>query len=323
MKELEEFCAKINEAYTFLKDEENKARYDQGVGKNGPQFDTSNIFDFFTSRTSRKRKVEDTIFKVEIKMKDAFTGIKKKFKVGRNVVCKDCDGKGADREEQCKDCNGRGSVPQRIFGGMFMSETTCPGCNGMKNMPAGNKCKGCNGKKMKNEEKIIEIELEKGVEDESCIKYEGMGDEMRGCRVGDLIFQIRIKPNENFERKGMDIIGKTSVDLFTALTGGIINFEHLDGRMLEIKIDKVKSFKDAIVVPKEGFAGRGDLFLDVDYKIPKNIDIKKLGEAIGLLADKKNKVDVKCNAFYGRLPEIEEEEEEASNAFRQFFFTGH
>lgn len=322
LKELEKFCAEINEAQKYLEDEENKRRYDQGIGKDGPKMDASNIFDFFgMGQQQRRRKVKDTVYNVEVTLKDAFVGIKKKYKINRSVICKGCDGKGAEREETCHGCNGRGSQPSQVFGGFILGEKQCRDCKGAKTIPVGNKCKVCNGSKKDTESKVIELLINKGIEDQECITFENMGDEMKDCKNGDLVFQITIKENERFERIGMDLIGTIELDLVKALTGGVIYFKHIDDRMLEINIGKVKSFKDAIVVKNEGFDNRGDLYLNVDYKIPKNIEKLKLEECFGALKEEKVKADVKIKGAYGHLPEkCEEEEDVRGGTFSQFFF---
>lgn len=320
LEEIKEVSAKLNAAKATLFDEEKKKQYDTGM-PNGMPGGFSDIFDFFSGGGRRKqRKVEDTIFPVKITMKDAYKGITKKYKVNRSVVCGTCSGRGGDQTVKCSTCSGRGSIQRHIKSGFFttIQEMKCTDCDGGEKI-IGNKCKDCKGKKYAKEERIVEVEIPKGVGDDECIKFNGLGDERIGALNGDLIFNINITDKHKFIRTGNDLIVFFKIDLCTALTGGKIYHTHLDDKVLEVEIPPVRNFNDLIKIKGYGF-GRGDLYLKPEYDIPEKINGDKLREVLGgKIIEKKG--DAKVKGKYEKEPEIEEERETDAGfgAFRSFF----
>lgn len=329
VKELEEKCRKINEAKAFLSDEKNKQMYDRGIDPENMGHDSSSFFDIMShfARRSDKKKVKDTVHKVRITFKESFLGKKTKYKIKRRVLCRSCDGKGGKNVKTCNKCNGRGKIQFKTNQVFFVSiqERICDGCNGSKNVIAGDPCKDCNGKKMQAEENIREVDIPPGIKDGETIVFENGGDEHPEHEGGHLIFLINVSEDPNFVRVNDDIVSKVKVDLFYALVGGDISFTHLDGRVLQIAIGKVTNFENGIVLKGEGFEssrGHGDLYLKPEYVIPSNINKEKLKDALPP-SIKAHGNGERIMGFYGALPQEEVSHDEhhgAEGFFSEFTF---
>ncbi|KAK1348851.1 Type I HSP40 co-chaperone [Hamiltosporidium tvaerminnensis] len=154
-----------------------------------------------------------------------------------------------------------------------------------------------------------------------------MGDEKVNCKTGDIIFIVSVKDSDKnkslFSRIGDDILAEVKVDLITVLVGGSLYFEHLDGKVLEIFVEKIRNFEECVVLQGEGFLGekgsRGNLYLKLNYIIPRNFDKEKLLSVIPPTLSRPGKVNGSVKGRYGAVP-VQEEEEYENVGFRGFSF---
>lgn len=146
-------------------------------------------------------------------------------------------------------------------------QQTCSDCNGEGEMiKEKDKCKGCNAKKVVSERKILEVFIDKGMANGQKITFTGeggslfnLGDQAPGITPGDIIIQIEQKEHSRFQRKGDDLYHQVEIDLLTALAGGKIAVEQLDGRVLVVSILPGEVIKpgDLKAVTGEGMPGYG------------------------------------------------------------------
>lgn len=127
-----------------------------------------------------------------------------------------------------------------------------------------------NGKKLR-------ITVPAGVANEQQIKLKGQGAAgTNGGPNGDLYITFIISPDPVFKRQGNDLYVETTIDLYTAVLGGELMIDTLDGKV-KMKIPagtqpgakarlKGKGFP---VYKKEGHFG--DLFVTYNVTIPKNL----------------------------------------------------
>ncbi|BAM81477.1 DnaJ homolog, subfamily B [Cyanidioschyzon merolae strain 10D] len=89
-------------------------------------------------------------------------------------------------------------------------------------------------------EKILTIDIRPGFKAGTKIRFEREGDEIDPNEIpADVVFILKQKPHPLFERSGNDLIYNVQVPLKDALTGTEIEFKHLDGRRLRVKIPEV------------------------------------------------------------------------------------
>lgn len=129
--------------------------------------------------------------------------------------------------------------------------------------------------------KKVRITIPAGVYDGQQIKLKGHGNPgINGGPSGDLYITFSIPPDPDFERAGNDLKTKVSVDLYTAVLGGDVKVNTLDGLVnLKVKPETQSGLtvrlkgKGFPVYKKEGHFG--DLFVTYEVKLPTNLTDKQ------------------------------------------------
>lgn len=88
---------------------------------------------------------------------------------------------------------------------------------------------------MNRERKILEVQVDKGMEDSQKITFSSEGDQEPGLEPGDIIIVLDEKPHDKFKRSGQDLIVKMDINLTDALTGMKKTIKTLDDRTLVIQ----------------------------------------------------------------------------------------
>jgi len=123
----------------------------------------------------------------------------------------------------------------------------------------------------------IRIKIKPGISSEKIIKVSGKGKKSKyGGDNGDLFIRIVVKNSHEFARKGNDVIQKTEIDIYTAILGGKISLKTIKGDV-KITIPENYNYKKKLRLKGYGMPVYdkpkkfGDLYLDLKYKIPKDI----------------------------------------------------
>lgn len=125
--------------------------------------------------------------------------------------------------------------------------------------------------------KNLRFTIPAGIKDQQEIKIKGQGGQgVNGGPAGDLYIRFDIVNDTPFHREGDDLYLEVPLDLYTALLGGEITVETMDGKVrLKVKPEtdngaKVKlKGKGFPVYKKEG--NFGDLYLTYQVVLPKNL----------------------------------------------------
>ena len=125
--------------------------------------------------------------------------------------------------------------------------------------------------------KDVRITVHAGVENGQIIKLKGYGAPgVNGGPNGDLYLTFVIAENTRFRREGNDLYATIPLDLYTAVLGGDVTVDTLDGKVkLKVKPETQNGAKTRLkgkgfpVYKTEGEFG--DLFLTYDVKIPTNL----------------------------------------------------
>ncbi|TFF27631.1 J domain-containing protein [Jiella endophytica] len=122
--------------------------------------------------------------------------------------------------------------------------------------------------------KKLAIRLPLGVEDGQTIRLRGQGQPApaAGSEPGDALITIRFSPHARFRVDGRDLRCGVDVPLRTAVLGGRVEVDTLDGRVaLNVPAwtnsGKTFRFKGKGLTTKEG--GRGDLYVKAEIVLPK------------------------------------------------------
>jgi len=307
---VEKFKA-CREAYEILSDEGKRATYDMygkdafkegGVGGGGGFHDMgsdyfSQLFGGFGVPRSRgPKKTKDIMCELAVTLEDLYNGVNKKVKVARNVVCRHCEGTGSASKKKmtCQSCGGSGYLMlTRQSGYMTLrQQVRCDDCNG-EGETIRDKCRSCNGQKIKEEKKIISVEIYKGTPDGKKIVQRGESHEVPGYVTGDLIFMVKELRNKTFQRDGIHLMMEQEIPLANALTGYQFIVTHLDGRKLFVKTGPMDIIKpmDKREIRNEGMPvmsrpyEHGNLYIKFNVKFPTKLDKTQLETLRACLPD--------------------------------------
>ena len=86
----------------------------------------------------------------------------------------------------------------------------------------------------KVEKETIYVDIPKGIDNNEIIMIEGKGNVSDNGLQGDVKVFIKIEPNKNFERRGLDLIVNKEISLKDSLTGFKFEIEHLNGKTYAI-----------------------------------------------------------------------------------------
>jgi len=129
-----------------------------------------------------------------------------------------------------------------------------------------------NGKK-----KLINVKIPAGVDNNSQIRYQGMGEDgIPGIPPGDLIIIIHIRQHALFNRENDNLIFEKQIDVWDAILGMDVTFQTLDGRQLNVTIPEGSQPETLMMCKNEGMKNlhsgqRGNLYVKLKIQIPKNL----------------------------------------------------
>ncbi len=300
-REAEDQFKEAAEAYSVLSDSQKRAAYDRyghagvqsaaagaGGGFDPGQFSGFEdiLGEFFgfgdlfggggTRRRSRTQRGEDLPFELEISFEDMMKGMAADIQVPRMEPCGRCSGKGAEPEDgltQCPMCRGRGEIHyQQSF---LTVRRTCSQCNG-RGQIIRRPCKECNGDAYIRKERKLKINIPAGVDTGTRLRLTGEGQPgANGGPPGDLYVLLKIKDHPIYDRENDDLHCTVPVNVAQAALGTEVDILTFDG-LQTVKIpegtQKGSRIKlKGLGVPNVQGRGRGDLFVNVDVKIPSKL----------------------------------------------------
>ncbi|MBN2733192.1 MAG: molecular chaperone DnaJ, partial [Balneolaceae bacterium] len=218
--------------------------------------------------------------RVELSLKEIAFGTDKKLKVKKNVTCDQCNGTGAETEDDyqtCGTCNGMGEVRQvhKTMLGQMVNVQTCPECHGDGRIIT-NKCSKCHGEGRYKGKETINVRIPSGVSSGNYITLRGQGNAgKRGGEAGALIVLIEEKEHEDFEREGNDIYYDLVISIPDAILGTQIEVPTLKGKA-KVKIDEGTQPGKLLRMKGKGIeglnnSGIGDQYIRVNVFMPKNL----------------------------------------------------
>lgn len=144
-------------------------------------------------------------------------------------------------------------------------------------------------KKGKSSLERLSVKIPAGIESGQGLRIAGKGEpaDDQGSPNGDLIVRVWVEEHPLFRKEGFNLVMELKLKLTTALTGGVVPIETLDGT-IELKIPAGTSHGEILRVrgkgvPYEtrGFTGthskRGDLLVVTHVIMPKKLSKKALG----------------------------------------------
>ena len=233
------------------------------------------------SNPNAPRRGDDLRAGVNISFEEAAFGCKKEVTVGRVEKCSDCGGSGCtpgSTADTCPDCKGSGVVrtTQRTPFGAMQSTAPCSKCRGTGKI-IRQPCKTCRGLGSVRRQHKISVNIPAGIDDGQTISLRGQGNEgVNGGSAGDLLVGVIVRPHARFEREGNSVLLAQDVSYAQATLGAEIEVPTLDGpEKLTIpegtQTGTTFRMRGKGVPYLRGGGRRGDQFVTVNVKVPKNL----------------------------------------------------
>ena len=303
----------ISRAYEVLSDPEQRQIYDMGgeesLKNSSSGFAGTNPFDIFNSFFGGKfpghnfpghnfpghnfpghnfpgnnqkndsiQKNKNTIYPINVTLKDVYTGRRKKLKVTKNVIYNLESDKNVSRDwdktwEPCQQCKGKGFVVKvQQFGPGMISQTQshCDKCSGTGYQLLSSYS-------IREVSDVIEIEIVKGVKNGTQIRIPDQGNVIPGTYPGDLIIQINTEDSrDGFVRRDDDLVYHKKISIVEALTGGEFTFINLLGEKKVVSYKNAKPGEEKII-QGAGLSG-GDLVIVFEVQFPEKLSKKQRDE---------------------------------------------
>ncbi|KAL6511068.1 hypothetical protein OROGR_022192 [Orobanche gracilis] len=308
----------LAQAYEVLSDPEKREIYDQfgeeglkehAGGGGGGMHDPFDIFSSFFggggspfggvggSRGRRQRRGEDVVHPLKVSLEDVYLGTTKKLSLSRNVLCSN-KGSKSGASLKCSGCQGTGmkvSIRQLGPGMIQQMQHPCNTCKGTgETISDKDRCTQCKGEKVAQEKKVLEVHVEKGMQNGQKITFPGEADEAPDTVTGDIVFVLQQKEHPKFKRKGEDLFVEHSLSLTEALCGFQFILSHLDGRQLLIKPDpgevvKPNSYKaindEGMPMYQRPFM-KGKLYIHFNVDFPDSLSAEQVESLAKILPPK-------------------------------------
>lgn len=244
----------ITEAYEVLRDPEQRALYDRygeaglkrGAGQGFGGFhhvDLSEALNIFMrdfgglgglesifgggrqAAPGDNRRGQDVRVTVKMTLAEVATGAKRKIKLKTLEPCDVCHGNGLAQGSSpmaCSTCGGSGEVRRaaRSMFGQFISVAPCPNCGGDGEVIL-EPCESCRGEGRVRGERTVSVDIPAGVSDNNYLTLRGQG--AAGSRKGppgDLIVILSIQEDDQFERRGDDLVFALPLSFSQVALGG-------------------------------------------------------------------------------------------------------
>ncbi|NBU97731.1 MAG: hypothetical protein EBS19_05855, partial [Spirochaetia bacterium] len=288
----EEEFKKITEAYENIGDPSKRQEYDRkrkvkdhffGGFSNFNNWNSKDPFDsHYNPEVKQDAKGGHISITLKVTLRDILNGVEKKIKLRRDKKCKSCDATGAEGGKSfqtCGNCGGSGYVTVNKTNGYvnINSVTTCMACAG-SGKTILEYCMSCLGKGLISEEEVIEINVPGGASDGMQFVVANKGNEGKGNGLpGDLYVRINEIEDENFIRRGTDLISSKQITFIDAVLGTNIDVEMPDGEEVKAIISPgtipgtVLKFSNK-GIPNIGYGGRGNFLVEINIKIPSDLN---------------------------------------------------
>jgi molecular chaperone DnaJ len=162
----------------------------------------------------------------------------------------------------------------------MQTTAVCPSCNG-EGKTITKKCSTCYGEGIVQKEDIIKINIPAGVAKGMQMNVEGKGNApRRGGINGDLLVVIDEENHPELIREGNDLIYNLFISIPDSILGTHVEVPTVDNNV-KIKIEpgtqpgKILRLRGKGLPEVNGY-GRGDLLVNVNVWIPKNISREEM-----------------------------------------------
>jgi molecular chaperone DnaJ len=256
--------------------------------RSGPKFYTGPVdFDFVFNKKDKNKNIHA---RVEINLKESFTGCEKEVVYNTKDKCSDCSGKGYYKFEYCKECEGSG-IKIATSDSFFNIGTPCQLCKGT-GRDLNKNCFACKGIGFRGfVEAKSKINIPPGIENGMQVCVLGLGEETRpGEAPGNLYVCVLIKNDDLFLRENDDLLINIPISFTQLVLGSELEFPDLSGNKIKIQIPEGTQIGTKFRLKSKGMPNYrtkkpGDLIVVLKLETPQqlNEDYKKTIEQLAEL----------------------------------------
>ena len=123
----------------------------------------------------------------------------------------------------------------------------------------------------------VSVKIPKGIEEGKKLRLQGKGAASRnGGPAGDLYLKVDIGANEQFSRKGDDLVIQRLISFTQACLGTKVEVETLEGKKFMVTVASGTPHDSRLRIrgyglPRGPMGERGDLFVKIGVKVPQDI----------------------------------------------------
>lgn len=272
----------INEAFTILGDEYKKATYDISIkmGFKSNRYDNFSGSGFdndhknHTVRNTRLTFQKNDILYIDVDFSTVILGVEnKKISHQYKHECHNCEGSGGGYVH-CMICSGTGTIKRTE--GFTSINMHCSVCDGIGSTLIS-ACVACNAVGYIDKDEDLEITIPEGFDPRTKLFVKGKGNITNGDR-GDLTIEVSVIDNQQYKRKGNNIIMEIPVNIVDIILENTITVPTLRD---DIPIDLTHtSLDDDIVKSHLGTKTvygtvYGDLIVKIKPFFPSFTEIQK------------------------------------------------
>ncbi len=178
----------------------------------------------------------------------------------------------------CDRCGGQGQLraTRQTFFGTTMSIVACDRCAG-RGRTITEPCPTCEGVGSTVDDRSVSIDVPPGIESGSRIRVSGHGAAGEaGAPPGDLYVEVRVTPDDRFERHGADLVHRVRLGVAEASLGTEVMVPTVDGDPVDLDVPAGTQpgtvFKlSRLGMPRLRRRGRGDLLVEVIVEVPTDL----------------------------------------------------
>jgi len=316
----------VQHAYEVLSNPEKKREYDEGPrsyfgsqggarggtrSATGGFSDVSDLFDSFggfgdvfgrAARTgTAATRGTDIKVSVNLKFKDALSGVTTRVGVPVEEGCGECRGSGAapgTAPKTCPECGGRGTRSRDQ--GFFALSELCSRCEGDGRI-VEKPCNRCGGNGRVRRNRQITVKIPAGAKEGMRIRVPGRGHAgEKGGPAGDLYVVTRVEEHPVFKRRGDDLVVGVPVSFVEAALGAEIQVPRPGGGTVRLRLPAGTQDGKQLKVrgagaPKPRSEESGDLIVRVSVVVPRKLK-KREREILEALAVERDE-DVRADLF--------------------------
>jgi molecular chaperone DnaJ len=216
---------------------------------------------------------EDLEQSTRLSFEESLVGTSRRIHLVRQDQCPGCGGAGdvAFGPVPCPRCQGTGQVKARR--GHMVFSRPCADCAGSGRL-ARRACPRCGAAGRVMQSEWLEVRIPAGVEHGGRVRVAGCGNAGRFAgEAGDFVLAVEVEADAFFRRDGEDLHCTVPVTMTEAALGAHVEVPTPDGPMtIEIPTGTQAGQRFRLRkrgVPRLGGEGRGDLYVEIEVRVPQ------------------------------------------------------